>query len=61
MVKRRHLVIGMASLPLASLGLGAFAPAFSQTEPALDGDTLATSDGDVIIHPVDHATLLLGW
>ena len=61
MVKRRHLVIGMASLPLATLTLGAFAPAFSQTEPALDGDTLATSDGDVIIHPVDHATLLLGW
>ena len=61
MVKRRHLVIGMASLPLATLGMGAFAPAFSQTEPALDGDTLATSDGGVIIHPVDHATLLLGW
>lgn len=61
MVKRRHLVIGMASLPLAALVSGAFAPAFSQTEAALDGDTLTTSDGDVTIHPVSHASLLLGF
>jgi L-ascorbate metabolism protein UlaG (beta-lactamase superfamily) len=61
MIKRRHLVIGMASLPFAALVSGALAPAFSQTEAALDGDTLTTSDGDLIIHPVNHASLLLGW
>jgi L-ascorbate metabolism protein UlaG (beta-lactamase superfamily) len=61
MVERRHLVIGMASLPFAALMSGALAPAFSQTEATLDGDTLATADGDLIIHPVSHASLLLGW
>ncbi|WP_375450745.1 MBL fold metallo-hydrolase [uncultured Devosia sp.] len=62
MLKRRHLVIGMASLPLASFLAAGLSPAFSQTDtPTLDGDTLTTADGDVIIHPVDHASLLLGW
>lgn len=61
MIKRRHLVIGMASLPFAAFVSGALAPAFSQTEAALDGDTLTTSDGNVTIHPVSHASLLLGW
>jgi L-ascorbate metabolism protein UlaG (beta-lactamase superfamily) len=61
MIKRRHLVIGMASLPFAALVSGALAPASSQTEAALDGDTLTTSDGDLIVHPVNHASLLLGW
>jgi len=60
-IKRRHIVIGMASMPFAAMVSGALAPAFSQTEPALDGDSLATSDGAVIIHPVSHASLLLGW
>ena len=61
MVERRHLVIGMASLPFAAFISGALAPAFSQTGATLDGDTLATADGDLIIHPVSHASLLLGW
>lgn len=62
MIKRRHIVIGMASLPLAAVLSGALAPAFAQTEAStLDGDTLTTADGDVIIHPVNHASLLLGW
>ena len=61
MIKRRHLVIAMASMPLATFVSGVLSPAFSQTEPALDGDTLTTADGDVIIHPVDHASLLLAW
>ncbi len=62
MIKRRHIVIGMASLPLAVLIPGALVPTFAQTEaPILDGDTLTTADGDVIIHPVSHASLLLGF
>lgn len=27
----------------------------------LTGDYLATSDGDVIIHPIDHATFVMSW
>ena len=32
-------------------------------EPAtvLTGDHLPTADGDVVIHPINHATLVLGW
>ena len=30
-------------------------------EPALTGDSAPTNDGDLIIHPVNHATLALGW
>ena len=27
----------------------------------IDGDRLATSDGDLIIHPINHATFVMGW
>jgi L-ascorbate metabolism protein UlaG (beta-lactamase superfamily) len=30
-------------------------------EKALRGDRLATSEGDLILHPINHATLALGW
>lgn len=30
-------------------------------EPALTGDRIATKDGNLIIHPINHATLALGW
>jgi len=30
-------------------------------EPSLTGDHVATRDGDLVIHPVNHATLALGW
>jgi L-ascorbate metabolism protein UlaG (beta-lactamase superfamily) len=30
-------------------------------EPALTADRIATKDGDLIIHPINHATLALGW
>lgn len=56
MVKRRNVVAGMATLPL----LGLVAEAWAQ-ENELDGDRIATSDGDIIIHPVDHASLLIGF
>jgi L-ascorbate metabolism protein UlaG (beta-lactamase superfamily) len=62
LVKRRNVVAGMATLPLASgfLGSGFLGSALAQ-EATLDGDTVATSDGDITIHPVDHASLLLGF
>ncbi len=28
---------------------------------ALTGDHLATADGDVVIHPINHATFVMGW
>jgi L-ascorbate metabolism protein UlaG (beta-lactamase superfamily) len=43
----------------AGSSLAAAAP--SENAPALSGDRLATDDGEVIIHPVNHATFLLGW
>lgn len=61
MVKRRDVVVGMATLPLVSLGTAVFMPAWAQGEAGLDGDAVATADGDIIIHPVDHASLLLGF
>jgi L-ascorbate metabolism protein UlaG (beta-lactamase superfamily) len=27
----------------------------------LDGDRIATGDGDLVVHPINHATLVLGW
>jgi len=58
MVKRRDIIAGLAVLPL-----GAFLPTglvwAQQTE--LDGDTVPTSGGDVTIHPIDHASLVLGY
>ena len=60
MVRRRDVVAGMATLPLVSLGTASFMPVWAQ-EASLDGDAIATSDGDIIVHPVDHASLLLGF
>lgn len=60
MVTRRYVVAGLAGLPFAGFAanLAAF-PAWAQ-EPAM-ADTLATSAGDLTIHPVDHASLVLEW
>ena len=60
MIKRRTFVTGMAALPLVTWAAGSAGMAFAQ-EASLDGDALATDAGDVIIHPVDHASLVLGF
>lgn len=60
MVKRRNVVAGMAALPLVSFGTGII-PAWAQEGSGLDGDRVSTSEGDVVIHPVDHASLLIGF
>ena len=26
-----------------------------------EGDHVATSDGDLVIHPINHATFVMGW
>ena len=61
MVTRRTIVAGMASLPLAGLAAGPFIRA--QEAPMSDAmsDTIPTQAGDLVIHPVDHASLVLEW
>jgi L-ascorbate metabolism protein UlaG (beta-lactamase superfamily) len=58
MVKRRAVVTGLAALPVVSFAAshGAWAQG-----SVLEGDTIATSGGDVTIHPVEHASLVLGY
>ncbi len=60
MVTRRNVVAGMASLPLAGFGVSFLATAARAQEQTM-GDTIATSAGDLVIHPVDHASLVLEW
>ena len=53
MPSRRSVVLGLAAMPLALNVSAAFA------QSAVTGDTLSTSAGDLVIHPVGHATLVL--
>lgn len=52
---------------LARLGrglvVGVFLASFTllAAEAVLTGDPIATPEGDLIIHPINHATLALGW
>src|SRR6266496_3752098 len=36
-------------------------PVAMAAETKLDGDTIPTSDGDLIIHPINHATFAIAW
>jgi len=58
MPTRRIVAGGLAALPAATW-LAAGLPAFAQS--VLEGDTVPTTAGDVTIHPVGHATLILGF
>ena len=51
------------TLPLlCGLAAGLVVPVVAAAaEPSLAGDRVATKDGDLIIHPINHATLALGW
>jgi len=59
MTERRHVLAGLASLPL--LGLLPAGLASAQDAPALEGDKIASSAGDITVHPVNHASLVLAW
>lgn len=61
MVKRRQVVTGMVTLPLVSWGIAGMMPAWAQENLTLEGDAIPTADGDIIVHPVNHASLLLGF
>ena len=55
MPNRRTIVLGIAAMPIALGATRAFA------QDALAGEAIATSEGDVTIHPVGHASLALGF
>lgn len=57
MVERRIVVAGIAALPVLSLALSRTALA----QAALEGDAIATDEGDIVVHPIDHASLVLGF
>ena len=57
MVDRRTILAGMAALPLAGIA----GPSFVSAQETAMPDTIATSAGDLVIHPVDHASLVLEW
>ena len=60
MVTRRTIVAGMAGLPFAGFATNLAAhTALAQEAPM--ADTIATSAGDLLVHPVDHASLVLEW
>ncbi|MHA6300183.1 MBL fold metallo-hydrolase [Devosia sp. CAU 1758] len=60
MVTRRTLVAGLAGLPFASLA-ATLTPSKVHAQEIPVADTLTTSAGDLIIQPVDHASLVLEW
>lgn len=55
MPNRRSVVLGIAAMPIALSATRSFA------QSALTGDAIKTSEGDVIIHPVGHASLVIGF
>jgi L-ascorbate metabolism protein UlaG (beta-lactamase superfamily) len=57
-VTRRSLVAGLAGLPIV-LSISRAGPVLAQETGV--SDTISTSAGDLIIHPVDHASLVLEW
>jgi L-ascorbate metabolism protein UlaG (beta-lactamase superfamily) len=59
MSTRRQVVGGLAAVPVLAV-----LPSFIATARAadvLDGDKIPTSGGDAVIHPVHHASLVLGF
>jgi len=58
MVTRRIVVAGMAGLPFAGFAANLAASAAHAQEMPM-ADTLPTSAGDLVIHPIDHASLVL--
>lgn len=48
-------------LLIAAVALPGFTSAGSAAETPLSGDAVPTADGPLIIHPINHATLALGW
>ncbi len=59
-MKRKPCLIALKSL-VGFAVLCAALQTMSAAEPSLSGDHIATKVGDLTIHPINHATLALGW
>lgn len=55
MPNRRSIIAGLAAMPLILSASKTIA------QWGLTGDTIATSEGDIVIHPVGHASLALSF
>lgn len=60
MVTRRTVVAGLSGLPFAGFAASFGASAAIAQDQSVP-DSLATSAGDLTIHPVEHASLVLEW
>ena len=61
MPTRRTFVAGLTGLPLLALGTNYVGILQAHAEEMSMADTIMTSAGDLVIHPVDHASLVLQW
>src|ERR1051325_8318604 len=65
-MQKNRMLMGPASRPglvpalCLVLLVGMNAP-WAHAADKIEGDHVATSDGDLIIHPINHATFVLGW
>ena len=59
LVTRSGRFVLPASL-IFGLLVGVIAPS-ARSADKIDGDHIATSDGDLIIHPINHATFVMSW
>src|ERR1041385_1451021 len=59
---RQYECLNLVTVATLVFGLLAvvLVPIAQAAEIKLDGDTIATSEGDLIIHPINHATFVLG-
>lgn len=60
MATRRAVIAGMAGLPFAGFTANLAAPSIYAQDLSM-ADSLTTNAGDVLIHPVNHASLVLEW
>lgn len=61
MVTRRRMERGMAGLPVAGLAANLLDRDLLFAQDTSMPDTIATSEGDLVIRPVQHASLVLEW
>ncbi|UYN98611.1 MAG: MBL fold metallo-hydrolase [Devosia sp.] len=61
MVTRRTIITAMAGLPISGLAVNLGLSAATRAQDTVMADTISTSAGDLVIHPVDHASLVLEW
>jgi len=59
-MKTKGYLSGLVSISMTVLLL-ALPGTLRAAEGSLSGDKVPTSNGDLIIHPIEHATFLMGW